>query len=50
MEMGLFICLLNHYVAVAFGVFLVWFMFTPTEKIKEKIKKITKKVKNLFKK
>lgn len=50
MEMGLFICLLNHYVAVAFGVLLVWFLFTPSVKIKEKIKKITKNIKNLFKK
>lgn len=45
-----FISLLNYYVGIAFGVFLLWLVFTPTDVIKIKIKNIAEKVKNLFKK
>ena len=45
-----FISLLNYYVGIAFGVFLLWLVFTPTDVIKIKIKNIAEKVKKLFKK
>lgn len=50
METGLLVWLVNHYLGIAFGVFMVWLLFTPTDVIKMKMKNFAEKIKKLFNK